>query len=115
MNPEPRRDDAGEAAKLDSWTLAASAITGRGVVTADGQRIGTVVDLHLDLGTWHVTSMEVRLDRPMHRTLGVKRELVHRTTMTLPTHLIHAVKDTVILATSTAELRDRASDAASVH
>lgn len=103
------------AGRPDTWTLSDAALRGRTVVTSDGQKIGTVIGLRIDAGTWRVTSVEVKVDRPMYRTLGMKREMLHRTTVGVPTELVHSVKDAVILTASTADLRHRASDVASAH
>lgn len=102
-------------ASADAWTLSAASIVGRTVVTSDGEKIGEVVELRINGGSWKVSSLEVRLDRLMHRTLGVKRQLVHRTTMAIPTELVHSIKDTVILSVTTPDLRQRASVAADLH
>jgi sporulation protein YlmC with PRC-barrel domain len=103
------------ARRPDTWTLSDADLRGRAVVTSDGQQIGTVMEIQIDVGTWHVSSIEVKVDRPMYRTLGMKREMLHRTTVGLPTQLVHSVKDSVILTASTAELRHRVSDEASAH
>jgi len=110
----PAGESAG-ARRPDTWTLSDAALRGRTVVTSDGQQIGTVMEIRIDVGTWHVTSIEVKVDRPMYRTLGMKREMLHRTTVGLPTQLVHSVKDSVILTASTQELRHRVSDEASAH
>lgn len=113
--PAPGAAAGAEAGRRDAWTLSDAALRGRAVVTSDGQKIGAVAEIRIHVGTWRVTSIEVSIDRPMHRTLGVKRGLLHRTTVAIPTELVHAVKDAVMLTATTAELRHRASDAASVH
>jgi len=130
MSPETTAGSAGEqeapargplgggptgAGRPDTWTLSDGALRGRTVVTSDGQKIGTVTEIRIDVGTWRVSSIEVKVDRPMYRTLGMKRELLHRTTVGVPTELVHSVKDAVILTASTADLRHRASDVASAH
>jgi sporulation protein YlmC with PRC-barrel domain len=103
------------ARRPDTWTFSDVALRGLTVVTSDRQKIGTVTEIRIDVGTWRVSSLEVKVDRPMYRTLGMKRELLHRTTMGVPTELVHSVKEAPILAASTADLRHRASGLASAH
>lgn len=109
------REGEAHRASGDSSLISEKELVGLTVITADSQRIGTVVALRVDLTTWRVRFLEIRVDRAMHKELGIRRELLHRTTMALPSDIVHAIKDAVLLTVTTAELRTRAADVASMH
>lgn len=81
------------------------------VLTADGQALGRVVSIRINLKDWHVGSVEVELDRDMRQALGVRRHLFRSASVAIPTELIETVRDAIILSRTTAQLRHLESDA----
>jgi sporulation protein YlmC with PRC-barrel domain len=82
------------------------------VLTADGQAIGTVASLQIQVADWRIAALDVKVHRGAEQALGVRRQLLRGATVTIPTGWIQSVQDALILGTTTAELRHRLSDSA---
>ncbi len=80
-------------------------LRGRTVIAADGQAIGEASVLFLDIDTWRVESMQVKLRNEVADQLGAARGMFHAATLELPIRMVQSVGDAVVLSVSTLELR----------
>ena len=80
-------------------------LRGRTVIAADGQAIGEVSALFLDIEAWRVESLRVKLRKEVADQLGATRGVFHAGTLELPVRLVQSVGDAVVLSVPTTELR----------
>lgn len=98
-------------------------LPGRAVLDANGRVVGRVKAALVDVETWLIDTLRIRISRHAAGEMDMPWSLWRRPTMDVPTGLIHAASDTIILRVSLAELRDSpphevrepASALASVH
>jgi hypothetical protein len=69
----------------------------RNVITKDARRIGQMVGIKVDLTTWTVIAIVVRLERPVFDELKIKRPIFRTANATLPVGLISKISDVVQL------------------
>ena len=81
-------------------------LRGRKVFDANGREIGRVRAALVDMETWLIDTLRVRLDRRAAADLDMAWSFWRRPTFDLPTGLIQAAGDAIILRVSLAELRE---------
>jgi|GEM_PF-789091 len=79
--------------------------SGRTVVAAGGQEIGTVEALSIDGETWKVEGLQVKLRSEAADQIGAFWNYFHAGRVELPTRIVQSVSDTVVLSVSVDELR----------
>jgi sporulation protein YlmC with PRC-barrel domain len=82
-------------------------IRGRTVISADGQAVGRVDDVVVNIDTWRVESVHLKLNKGVADKLGVHRGKLQAGTIDLPVHMVQSVGDHVVLSVPTSELRPR--------
>jgi sporulation protein YlmC with PRC-barrel domain len=80
-------------------------LRGRTVIARDGQAIGEIATLFLDLDTWRIPSVNVKLRKEVADQLGASHGMFHAATLELPVRMIQSVGDAVLLSVATDELR----------
>lgn len=110
FDDEGGRQAPGESAPGRLSAVAESALKDLMVLTADGQALGRVASVEVDIDDWRVVSIEVRLNREIQQALGVRRHVFRGASLTIPTGQIQSVRDAIILSRTTAELRHTESD-----
>lgn len=92
-------------------------LRGRTVLAAGGQAIGVAQSLKIDSSTWRADTIEVKLNRDMKRSLGVRGGFFQGSVIELPTRIIQSCGDAIILSDSVEALRRGLSGdaASSVH
>jgi sporulation protein YlmC with PRC-barrel domain len=78
----------------------------RPVLDATGSVVGDIAAPLVDAETWLVDTLRVRLRRSAAQSMSVPWSFVRRPTIDIPTGLIQAAGDAIILRVSMAELRD---------
>jgi sporulation protein YlmC with PRC-barrel domain len=81
-------------------------LPGRTVLDATGYVLGRIKAPLVETETWLVDTLRVRLQRRSARELGMPWSFFRRPTIDIPTGLIHAAGDAIILRVSLAELRE---------
>jgi len=76
------------------------------VISADGNAIGSVVELFISSSDWHVESIRIELQKDIADRIGASRTLLHRGTIELPVSLIQSVGDAVVLSVEVEKLRE---------
>ena len=76
------------------------------VLDTTGRVIGRVKAALVDMETWLIDTLRVRLDRRAAADLDMAWSFWRRPTFDLPTGLIQAAGDAIILRVSLAELRE---------
>ena len=78
----------------------------RPVLDATGAVVGDVTKPLVDTETWLVDTLRVRIRRDAAGELELPWSFLNRPTIDIPTGLIHAAGDAIILRVSLGELRD---------
>lgn len=78
----------------------------RAVISADGQVVGRVTSLQVDVGSWQVESVGVELRRDIADRIGARRSLFRAGELEIPVRLIQSVGDAVVLSAAVDDLRD---------
>ena len=78
----------------------------RTVLDTMGMVVGDIKAPIVDTETWVVDTLRVRLRRASARELEIPWSFLRRPTIDLPTGLVHAAGDAIILRVSMAELRE---------
>jgi sporulation protein YlmC with PRC-barrel domain len=86
--------------------LSDKSLRGRTVISADGNAIGTLVELFISSSDWRVESIRIELQKDIADRIGASRTLLHRGTIELPVSLIQSVGDAVVLSVEVAKLRE---------
>jgi sporulation protein YlmC with PRC-barrel domain len=81
-------------------------LRGLTVMSADGQAIGTLRSLIINVGDWHVESIQVELRKEIADEIGTRRTVFRHGVLELPVRLIQSVADVVILSAALPELRE---------
>jgi sporulation protein YlmC with PRC-barrel domain len=84
---------------------------GRTVIAADGQAIGEVGALLIDISTWTILALQIKLHKAPAEQLGAARGIFRAATLELPVRLVQSVGDAVLLSVPTPELRQILPDA----
>jgi sporulation protein YlmC with PRC-barrel domain len=80
-------------------------LRGRTVIAADGQAIGEVAALFIDIDAWRIESLNIKLRKEIADQLGATRGMFHAATLELPVGMVQSVGDAVVLSVATNELR----------
>lgn len=75
------------------------------VIAADGHVLGEVSALFLDVSTWAIVSLRVKLRREAAERLGASHSVFRAGTVDIPIQMVQSVGDTVVLSTAADELR----------
>lgn len=86
--------------------LKLNEMPGRPVLDATGQVIGDIKAPLIDTETWLVDTLRVAIRRRAAGDLGMTWSFFRRPTIDIPTGLVHAAGDAIILRVSLAELRE---------
>jgi sporulation protein YlmC with PRC-barrel domain len=78
----------------------------RTVVDATGRVVGRVKTVMVDMETWVVDTMRVTIARKTAPDLDLTWSFWRRPFLDIPTGLVNAASDTIILRVSVAELRE---------
>ena len=86
--------------------LSCDEVRQRTVIDAAGLAIGVVEAVLIDLASWQVGGLRVRLRREMTEQLGVAWSFFRKTTIDVPRTAIQSVGDAIILKIRAEELRE---------
>jgi sporulation protein YlmC with PRC-barrel domain len=86
--------------------LSDEKLRGRTVISADGNAIGSLVELFISSTDWRVESIRIELKKEIADRIGASRTLLHRGTIELPVSFIQSVGDTVVLSIGVEQLRE---------
>ena len=86
--------------------LSDERLRGRTVISADGNAIGSLVELFISSSDWRVESIRIELQKDIADRIGASRTLLHRGTIELPVSFIQSVGDAVVLSIDVAKLRE---------
>jgi len=92
--------------------LKLSELPGRPVLDANGTVIGDIKAPLVDMETWLVDTLRITVRRHAAREMALTWSFFNRPTVDVPTGLIHAAGDAIILRVSMAELRDQTPSSA---
>ncbi len=92
--------------------MAFDDLPGRSVLDSTGRVIGQVEQAVIDLESWAVASLRVRLRREAAAELELPSTFWKPATLDVPTGLIFAARDAVILRANLDELRGLSREAA---
>ena len=90
-NPVSRYEEAG----FDS---------ARNVLTTDGRRIGQMTGIRVDVTTWTVQAIVIRLEKAILDELNIKKPIFSTLTVSMPVNLVSKVSDAVQLNAEFASL-----------
>jgi sporulation protein YlmC with PRC-barrel domain len=90
----------------DPMRLSDESLRGRTVISADGNAIGTLVELFISSADWRVESIRIELRKDIADRIGASRSILHRGTIELPVSFIQSVGDAVVLSIDVAKLRE---------
>jgi sporulation protein YlmC with PRC-barrel domain len=79
-------------------------ILGRSVVSSNGEHLGKVEDLDIDVSQWKIAALNVKLPGEVIDQLKLK-DFVHKDRINISTREISSISDTVILTWPKNELR----------
>jgi sporulation protein YlmC with PRC-barrel domain len=77
--------------------MSVAELYGRGVIAADGRAVGLVATVVIDVETWSVTALRVRLRNDVAERIGLDRSLFRATTVDVPVTRIQSVGDALVL------------------
>jgi sporulation protein YlmC with PRC-barrel domain len=81
-------------------------LPGRAVLDANGRVVGRVKAALVDGETWLIDTLRIRISRRAAAEMDMPWSLWRRPKMDVPTGLINAASDAIILRVSLAELRE---------
>jgi sporulation protein YlmC with PRC-barrel domain len=79
-------------------------LRGKKIITADGREVGEVGALEIELDTWKIQWLELKLLRDVLETLGLKKPLFGTIHARLAPERIRSVTDNVVLTVDFAQL-----------
>ncbi len=85
-------------------TMASHQLVGKQIVSQDGFDVGEVVGFEVDVESWAVTAIEVKLERGVLETLNLERPMFGSQKVRLPIDRVGAVSDKVVLAVTLKDL-----------
>jgi sporulation protein YlmC with PRC-barrel domain len=85
--------------------IAIDRIVGRKVLDITGRVLGTVGHLMVDTESWAISSFQLRLRRAAAREMGVRWSIFRVPTLEVPTGLVMAASDAVILRAELSDLQ----------
>jgi sporulation protein YlmC with PRC-barrel domain len=80
-------------------------MSGHAVIDSTGRVIGEVVGQVLDVESWHVAALRVKLNSAVTEELGASHGTFRAARLDVPTEFIQGVTDTVILRGPVGTLR----------
>jgi sporulation protein YlmC with PRC-barrel domain len=95
-----------EQTKEELVRLSDESLRGRTVIGADGNAIGSLVELFISSTDWRVESIRIELKKDIADRIGASRTLLHRGTIELPVSFIQSVGDAVVLSIEVDKLRE---------
>jgi sporulation protein YlmC with PRC-barrel domain len=95
-----------ERTKEELVRLSDESLRGRTVISADGNAIGSLVELFISSSDWRVESIRIELQKDIADRIGASRTLLHRGTIELPVSFIQSVGDAVVLSIEVDRLRE---------
>lgn len=96
--------------------ISSEKVLGRTVLASQGTVIGSVERMLIDLATWKIDSVDVKVNRDVAQPLGLKKGVLRGPTIRIAATSIQSIGDAIILGISISDLRARISvDEASVH
>jgi sporulation protein YlmC with PRC-barrel domain len=81
------------------------AMSGHAVIDSTGRVIGEVVGQVLDVESWHVAALRVKLNSAVTEELAASHGMFRAARLDVPTEFIQGVTDTVILRGPASALR----------
>ena len=81
------------------------AMSGHAVIDSTGRVIGEVVGQVLDVESWHVAALRVKLNSAVTAELAASHGMFRAARLDVPTEFIQGVTDTVILRGPASALR----------
>lgn len=75
-------------------------------MSADGQALGKITSLVINVDDWRVESIHVELRKEIADQIGTRRTMFRHGVIELPVRLIQSVADAVILSAPLTELRE---------
>jgi len=85
--------------------IAIDRIVGRKVLDITGRVLGTVGHLMVDTESWAISSFQLKLRRRAARDMGVRWSFFRIPTLEVPTGLVMAASDAVILRAELSDLQ----------
>jgi sporulation protein YlmC with PRC-barrel domain len=85
--------------------LADDKLRGTTVIAADGQAIGEVARLLVDVESWRVEALQVKLHSEMADKVGAARSVFHAGSIEIPIRLVQSTSDAIVLSVAVSELR----------
>lgn len=85
--------------------LKSEEIVGKTVTNAEGNVIGSVVELVVDTGTWRVTDLQLRVEKATAKEMGLKTPLFGALNILVETARIRSVADQVVLDLGIADFK----------
>jgi len=79
-------------------------LRGKKIITADGREVGEVGTLEIELDTWKIQWLELKLLRDVLETLGLKKPLFGTVHARLAPERVRSVTDNVVLTVDFAQL-----------
>ena len=73
-------------------------LSGKSVIGAGGKIVGEVVGADVNLATWQITTLLVKLSATASETLGFKKRF-RSSTVCMPVSLVNAIGDVVTIKT----------------
>jgi len=84
--------------------LGSSQLTGKMVVSQDGADVGEVQGLDVNVETWKVETLEIKLERDVLEKLNLKKPIFGTQSVRISTDRISGVSDTVVLKNTVKEI-----------
>ncbi len=83
-------------------------LKGMTVLEAGGQVVGTLDELLVDMDSWTVTAIRLRVKREIAREIGASGSIFQSALLEIPIEMVAAARDAVILSVPLATLRELA-------
>jgi sporulation protein YlmC with PRC-barrel domain len=81
-------------------------LRGRTVISADGQAIGRISSLAIDVDAWRIEAICVELRKEIADRIGTRRTLFRRGELEIPARMVQSIGDAIILSADVDELRE---------
>ncbi|HJK89251.1 MAG TPA: PRC-barrel domain-containing protein [Polyangiaceae bacterium LLY-WYZ-15_(1-7)] len=79
-------------------------LVGKTVFTQDGHELGEIAGLVVDVGSWRVPALDVRLERKMLERLHLEKPMFGSQTVRIGVEKVSGIGDTVVLKSKLEEL-----------
>ncbi len=76
----------------------------RNVLTTDGRRIGQMTGIKIDMATWTIEAIVIRLEKAILDELNIRKPIFSTPTVSMPVNLVSRVSDVVQLNAEFASL-----------